>query len=252
MSEADDLIVSSLALPELANKSIVVLLSELIRTVEATIEGIKDYSTGTRYIAPVIDRLTRSLENTIKNRLLVASKNLKVAGSLRGAVHLKSKLKLVTLLEGTKVISELLSISMLSKLRCNRILVLTSTVTETRSTSTCLSLRNILGANLLTVEVINSVAYIKSRNITERLKATKREEEAIRLFTSELDSGYVTLIRVHIAADVITLCVLLTEQVISLCKLYRQLTASREVNTDLILRIGEINTDSITEHSCKL
>jgi hypothetical protein len=79
----------------------------------------------------------------------------------------------------------------------------------------------------------------------------KREEKSIRLLATKTNSTNVSLVGVHISANVIAGAVLLTHEVVLLCELCGQLTVSREVYTHLSLMIIEGYTYSITEHVCK-
>jgi hypothetical protein len=254
--EADYLVVNSLALPQLTLEYLGVLLTELIVSIEATLIVLQDYAASAGYITPIIDGLTLSTKKPIKKSSLVALQYRQVAGSLRSAVHLQSDFDFITRLERTEVVCQLLGICVLCKERSSRNLLLASSVTLGHGTTASVGTRNILAANLMSIdESVDYITYMKPSasiaQIKAIVKARDRKEQAVRLLTTKTNCGYVTLVGVHVASAVIAGVVLLAEEVILLCELHRQLTVGRKIYTDFAFCMVGGYTDSIAKHISK-
>ena len=75
-------------------------------------------------------------------------------------MHLQSNFNLIARLECAKVISQLLSISVLSEERSNRSLFLTSAISISRMASPLIRMRNILLTDRMTINYANSIANL--------------------------------------------------------------------------------------------
>jgi hypothetical protein len=179
-----------------------------------------------------------------------------VAGSLRSTVHLEGNFDIVTRLECAEVVRELLGIRVLLEERCSNNLLLASSVALGHGAATSVGARNILATNLVSVnESIDYVACAKLNGSVAMsiavIQRRDREEESIGLLSAETDCGHVTLIGIHISADIIAGFVFFTEEFIFFCELCGQLSISREVNTELTFGVVGRYTNSVTKYVCQ-
>jgi hypothetical protein len=233
-----------------------VLLTELVVTIEATLVVLQDYAASARYVAIIVNRGSFLTSDLLPKRALIALKNRQSTGSLRSAVHLEGDFNIVTRLEGTKVVCQLLGICVLLEERCGSNLLLTSSVTLSYGAATSVGTRNILAADLVSID--KSVDYVTCAKLdgcitmgVAVVQRGDRKEKSIGLLSAETNCGYVALIGIHISTDVITGVVLLADEVVLLCKLYGQLSISREVNTELTFGVVGRYTNSVTKYVCQ-
>jgi hypothetical protein len=178
-----------------------------------------------------------------------------VAGSLRSTVHLEGNFDIVTRLECTKVVRELLGVSVLLEERCSSNLLLTSSVALGYGAAASVGARNILATNLVSVN--KSINYVASAKLNGSIAMSiavvqrgDRKEESVRLFATKTNCGYVTLVGIHISADVVAGFVFFAEEFISFCEFCGQLSISREVNTELTFGIVSGYTNGVTKYVC--
>ena len=249
IGETNYLVINSLTLPELTTEQILMLLTESIRAIKSAIKILKNSATSTGNIAPIIKRsncfhsfILKSLKELrmlnyshSPTRSSITANNRQITSTLRSSVHLQSNFNLVSGLKGIHIVSQLLSISMLSKQRSDRNLLLASSITL-RYTRSLFIYRNILLTNLMTIYNSNSISHFKSRDIyTSKCQRLERHNKTIRLLTTKLNCSYVSLIRVHITTDIVAIFILLTDKIIILTIFSRKLTISREINKQSIL-----------------
>jgi hypothetical protein len=249
-----------------------VLFTELIVAIETALIVFQDYTAGARYVAIVIDRLTimniftmvashlshnvaEGIAYTAGPGISIPLEDRQVAGSLRSAVHLKSDFDFVTGLKGTKVVCQLLGICMLCKERCSSNLLLTSSVALGYGAAASVGARNILAANLVSVnKTVDYVACAKLNGCIAMSVAViqrgDRKEKTVRLFATKTNCGYVALVGIHISADIIAGFVFFAEEFISFCELCGQLSISREIYAQLTFSIVSRYAYGITKHVC--
>jgi hypothetical protein len=114
---------------------------------------------------------------------------------------------------------------MLLEQRCGSNLLLTSSIALGHGAAASIGTRDILAANLVSID--KSVDYITSTKLDGSIAMSvavvqcgNREEESIGLLSAETDCGYISLVGVHISADIVTGVVLLADEVILFCELY--------------------------------
>ena len=166
-------------------------------------------------------------------------------------MHFKSNFYIITRMESTKIISQLLSICVFNEQRSNRNFSLTSTITfYFIFIRLLMRTRNILLTNFMSIQHSKRIAFfyfcLGIRNTIQM------KEQAITLFATQTNRGYIAFIGVHITADRITSIIFLTQKIIIFRKFYRQLTISRKINTYFTSRITHIYTNSITKALTKL
>jgi hypothetical protein len=209
-----------------------VLLTELIVAIKAALIGIKDYAAGAGYVAVIINGFTivnvfaviashlshdmaEGITYTARPGIGVSLEDRQVASSLRSTMHLQSDFYLVSHLERREVVCQLLGVGVLLEERCGSNLLLTGSVAPGRSAVASVGTRNILAANLMSVD--KSVDYITGTKLDRSIAVSEavvqrrnRKEESVRLFSAKTDCGHVSFVRIHVASDVIAGIVLLT------------------------------------------
>ena len=233
---------------ELTLKEICVLLTEHVRTIEATFPVIQHSATSARYISIFINGSTITTHNSIQKSSLITLKHRKIAGALRSAMHLQSNLNKVIRLKSVKIISQLLRISMFDKQRGNRSFLLAHSISFTHITLTILTCRNIFLTNLMPIQSskCETLGQFIKKNSSIR-NAIKMEKEAIALLSTQTNSGNIALHGVHITANALTIFIFLAQKVIIFSKFRTYLTIGGKINTEFINLIRSINTYSITE-----
>jgi hypothetical protein len=171
-------------------------------------------------------------------------------------MHLEGDFDIVTGLEGTKVVRELLGVSVLLEERCSSNLLLTSSVALGYGAAASVGARNILAANLVSVnKTVDYVACAKLNGSVAMsiavVQRRDRKEESVGLLSAKTNCGYVTLVGIHISADIIAGFVFFAEEFISFCELCGQLSISREVNTKLTFGIVSGYTNGVTKYVCQ-
>ena len=215
-------------------KELRMLLTEQVRTIETTIKILQNSASSARYISPLINRSAITLHDFIQQRTLISLKYGQITSALRSTVHFQSNFNLIACLECAKVISQLLSISVLSEERSNRSLFLTSAISINRMASPLIRMRNILLTDRMTINYANSIAnlqILRSIIIETIVKIRDIYINTIRLLAAQLNGRNIALIGVHIT--------LIRSPI-------NQFTQKMILNTEIIIKLkvsGEINAN---------
>ena len=255
VGEANDLVVNSLALPQLTVEEIVVLLTEQVRAVETTIVGVQNGTTGTGYATPVIDCNTLTTEEAIQEGALHTLENLGMRGTTRSTMQLTSDLNVVADLELTQVILQLLSILVLEELRCDRALCATLYALTSTARNGCrgLTCGNKLTANLMTIQNGDLVTNVQSLQINAGVShALQGQEQTIGLLATQLNRTNISLSGVHVAARDVLAILINSQQAVLLTELHGQLQVGLKVDTDIALSVLVLlDADSAIETGCQ-
>ena len=255
VSEANDLVVDSLTLPQLAVEEIVVLLTEQVRAVEATFVGVQNGTTSAGYATPVIDRNTLTTEDAIQEGALHILENLGMRSTTRSTMQLTSDLNVVADLELTQVVLQLLSILVLEELRCDRALCATlhALISAARNGCRGLTCGNKLTANLMTIQNGDLVTNVQSLQINASVShALQGQKQTIGLLATQLNRTNISLSGVHVAARDILAILVDGQQAVLLTELHGQLQIGLKVDTDIALSILILlDADSAIETGCQ-
>jgi hypothetical protein len=163
-------------------------------------------------------------------------------------MHLQSDFYLVSFLKGAKIINQLRSVGVFLKHRRGRLLLLTSSVTSSLSYRLINILRNILGANLMTIYGYNGITRSQRIQInTSIFKTLNRKINAITLLSTKTNSLYISLLGIHIAS-VRGSILLGTAHVIVFTKLFRELSVRREIYSKITNSNIKAYTSIIVEY----
>ena len=109
---------------------------------------------------------------------------------------------------------------------------------------------DVLLADLVPVEGRDDVARLEFgyRFAIGKGKQTPyREKQSVGDFAAQFNGGYVPLIGIHVAADVLTGFVLFAEQVIGFREFFGELTVRREVHAEFVVRVVQRDDDGVSE-----
>ena len=74
-----------------------------------------------------------------------------------------------------------------------------------------------------------------------------RKKQSIGYLTAQIDGGYVSLIGIHIAADILSGFILLAEQIIGFRKILGELSVCREIYAEFVVRIVHRDDNGVAE-----
>ena len=174
MSEACYFVIDSLTLPQLVLEVIMILRTELIRTIEATLKGIHYSAASARDVIVVIDRFAplfsilihKLLRHMLQQETLNQATSLvaillqdgHICSALRSAMNLQSNLDIITRLECRNIVSQLFGVLMLVESGRNRTLRTTLYARAGATRRSCvLTIRNILLTYFNTVDSSNLI-----------------------------------------------------------------------------------------------
>lgn len=166
--------------------------------------------------------------------------------SCKTSMHLQRNLNLIAGLKGIQIIGKLFGVGVFLKQRGNFLSVLTGFVASV-SMPAAVCAGDILLADQMTVECIDLHAFLQGIDIAKRRKRGQGKENAVGLFAAQTDGGYVSLIGIHIPADVFAVFILLTEQVVCFAEFDGLLAVRGEIHALLTLCVVQRNDNLVAE-----
>ena len=155
-------------------------------------------------------------------------------------MQLTGNFNIVAGLELIQVILQLLGILMLVESRCDRALSTTlgALTSSTGRSARMIRARNVLTANLMTVQNSNLVADLQLIQIcTSVVQRCHRHKQTIGLLATQLNCSHISLGGIHIAAGNIYTIFINCQKSILLTVFHRKLQIGLKIDTDLALKI---------------